>query len=464
MITVWINNQFMNNWIKLETLRIHDSLGPTADRCEMEVLYRAGSVMPEVGNIIEVFQDATKLFGGIITSIDATWVTGSYIRLMLQARDATLLMERKYISKTYTHLNGGALVRAILSDYVPQIVPHSSEFEEGSNIEIEPKTFDWVTVADAVDEIADITNRFWWVDPERKLHFVSHLSLPAPISLVDGVSNRNDIHDFSWSWSLDDTRNVVVFRDFGVQLPGNITTVVTKTGIEMRERPIIELSHEPFSLEDITVDVETAPGSNAYQRMVNRIDILEGNMEPEGSDGQLVQDEEGYSDDVFISFENKHIRFPRYRNKTPKIGDFGSGRKVKIVMKALAISDFADVHRDVESIAELQRREAPWGGSGEYWHVTSMKDVIVTNLWQMLSEQARRFFALYGKPVVTCRFKTLVPGWRAGQTISLKDSRLGLVGSGNRHLSCYVTDVIMTLIDANTIMYEVTISTRPKAI
>jgi hypothetical protein len=211
-VIVLINNSNLSADVVRGSINI--SLRPNGERSASVSFYL---VYPDIrdGDELEIFDGsqtvANKLFGGIINSYSAQMITPITDQYPVYQIDVSsdgygILPQRRIVNYTGTNKNATDIVRDVFEILSTETV-FEGYFRPGAAIST--YTAKYKTIAEVLDDMANVSGYAWYIDNSRNLFFDFHSAgESAPFELVQGGSFR-DFHELSWSGSLDNYANKV---------------------------------------------------------------------------------------------------------------------------------------------------------------------------------------------------------------------------------------------------------------
>lgn len=318
-----------------------------------------------VGNDIELWLSAEKVFGGIITSLKTTTRGDRNVIWHVECSDYTFLLNRALITERYED----STADVIIADLITQLNEVADETFTGNNvnapIDISSIGFNRLTVRQCIDKIAQLLNYYWYIDYDKDIHFFAKNSEVAPFSITD--DNGNFLYDsLEVTEDLNQIRNVVLLE--GAEIEGT-TRVEIYNAVE---------NQRAFPLANKYAHVPTV--------------YLNGSSVTVGIDF-LTADEDM---SVAWDFNQKYLRFIDTLNSTQSVMTSGIPLFPLIVQL-----------QDSTSISLY----------GEYQY--TKKDTTVRTRDEAIALASAQLDA-YAAPMVEGSFKTYTDGLRAGQIINIQ--------------------------------------------
>lgn len=176
-VEIYINGTEREN-IHWRTFQIKDRIDNQINELNFSLVIENGNA-PSISDDVEVYNGATKIFAGEILDV---------------SREMEGLKEvAKIIAVDYTHNLGRSLIVERFSDKTVNYIinylaeKYHPEFTSLSDCttEVQRITFDNISVKDAIEELANLTNYRWYVDYDKNIKFFSQYEENAPFDLTD---------------------------------------------------------------------------------------------------------------------------------------------------------------------------------------------------------------------------------------------------------------------------------------
>jgi hypothetical protein len=201
LYTVFINGVNRNAYIKKPSIRRHMAIGGGSRATSDFTTYdrTGGGYRPTIDETIDIFEGTDKFFGGTIVDTVEQWFRGTsgLNEVHVQCMDYGTLLDRRVVGKFYTLYLGGIPVITI-DDIV-------KNFLDGTGITYDPsgtpgadlgeQLFNYVTAAEALNQIHDKINADYYVDFWKVLRSVDNATGwgAAPYTISDNDGNFDSI-------------------------------------------------------------------------------------------------------------------------------------------------------------------------------------------------------------------------------------------------------------------------------
>lgn len=365
MIQILVNTVDVTDQIEQGTLEVVQRITNQVDSANFSVR-KAGSktLTPAYGDDVEIYDGATKIFGGTIISVQQAPTAGpGGIEYDVRCVDHTYAFDKTLASKTYT----GDSITDIITDLVASYAPTFTVANVSSGFIIEKIVFNQVPLSTCLKRLADIVNYDWYIDEEKDVHFFQKYANTAPFNLTD--TDGNHIYK-TLRRNSDGSQVANRIKVRGGEYNGSTyNDSITVSGNDSKAFTL------PYRFANLTVSLNTVAQSVG-------IDFID----------------DFTSKDVLYNFQEQMIRFENNLTAGDVIA-FSGNPKVPV---------FAVVE-DPVSIAEYGKIEK-----------LLRDDSIESN--DVARRRANAELYAYAEPVIDAKFKTYTAGLRAGMVISIESA------------------------------------------
>lgn len=216
MITVTIAGTDRTSLI--ESISITDVINSQVDEMRFTVIKGPGDTyVPALNDDIYVTRGGVRIFGGVVTSIEDTFIGENTLRYSITAIDYTFFLNRKLVVERYTNQT----INYIIADLVAKYATDFTTVNVAAPVNIASIAFNRITVSECLRKLADLVNYQWFVDYNKDIHFYSLDLKPAPFAAVDGNYIRESL---SIKKDIAQLRNRVIVQ--GGEVPATSRTVL----------------------------------------------------------------------------------------------------------------------------------------------------------------------------------------------------------------------------------------------
>lgn len=394
-ITLKINGTDRTSKVVWNTLQMSDVLNEKVDTLSFAINKHTGSTYaPAVGDTVELL-DTTTVYKGLILSIRKITDGHAVVRYEVDCVDNSYYLNRVLVAETYTSTTINDIIDDIVTNYAPTFTTTNVD----ADVAVETITFNRVSVTEALQKLAKLSNYSWYVDYNKDIHFFEKSTEPAPFNISD--TSNNYIYDsLEVSEDISQLRNRVFVR--GGEAEGDPRTESFNGD---GAKKFFKLSNKFANLPTITVG---------------------GVSQSVGVD--FLDDEADF--DVLWNFNETYIKF----TTVP-----GAGTN-NVEVTGIPLYDILVQVEDTASIATY--------GVSEF----ARTDTTIT------SKQEAKDFAIaeleaYGAKISEGSFSTYTSGLRSGQVITVNSTQRGV------NEDFLIQRVSFSMVSKNVGMYRVELAT-----
>ncbi len=205
--TLWdLMGDVTSPWLVEDGLTINHAIEERST-CEFSVVdpTRSYDFQPgqEVILTVAEYDDSFEIiFGGVILNVEIIKSKSLAWIWHLTCTDYHYIADSRVVSAAYTGLTAGEIVTDILSDVLEDEGITVGEIQNGASLE--DISFNYVSVAEAFDKLAELAGFTWWIDQYKRLYFVSRTSY----SSAWNVTNSSEIENLTYELGNPNYRNV----------------------------------------------------------------------------------------------------------------------------------------------------------------------------------------------------------------------------------------------------------------
>lgn len=390
---VKVNGEIKEN-IDTSSFSVEQNITTKIDIARLNFLNdKAGAYIPKISDEVEIYHDEKKIYAGIIDEISSTWGAGMEI-FEATLRDYTKKLEQRYVIESYRNKTISYIVKDIINKFVDDI---TDDFVDDVNITVSHIAYDYVRPADALRDLAKSSGYEWWVDYDKKLHFVPTGVSVAPFELGDDLHNHI-FNSLVLKKSDKQIKNTIYLK--GGDTVGTLTKDKLSDGDGLRKR---------FNLPYKYDEKPTVYLNDVSQKV--GIDFI---------------NEFGTADNfkVLYNFQEKVITFETAPAQDDKIEVEGLPlypilSKVRNNDTSKGVYEYKIIDKRIKSSDEARRR-------------------------------AEAELKAYSKTMEAGSFKTERAGLRAGHKITINSEKRNIVNE-----TYLISQIIINMVDGNTPIYSV---------
>jgi hypothetical protein len=387
------------NWNASSRLNQRTTMNMTViDLQGLESIYEGASV--------EMYDDTSKLFAGIVYSVRKYEAMPNTLYYDVQAVDNSALADKRIVVGAVENEYAGEIVRTLILPILAEEGVTEGDIQDGALIS--KAIFNYIKCSEALDQLKDLTGFNWKIDNDRKLNFFSRETNTSPFVLSNTIPHKS----FEQNSTMGDYRNRQYVR--GSQ---------GETAVQTLEKPSpkpdgqsqnfilrFPLAKKPFIFINSTQVADSDIGVNGLDTGKKWYFSYNSNT--------ITQD---HSETPLIATDVLEITYIGLRNLLLML-DNNSG-----------IDD---------------RRDKETGTSGIYESMSNEQTIKSTN---QAVQYGQGLIQKYGEISDTINFTTTVAGLEAGQLLTVNKPLFGV------NDSFLIESVNMSAWDGGSIEYQVTV-------
>lgn len=250
---IFINEVEKTSYLVDRSIKINDTVNA---RNTCSFLMRATiDHLPVSGQELKVKnQNEELIFAGIIANVKAADLEiPILLDISVDASGYSRYAERRTLANVYENVNQSDIVKAIIATKLSVFGVTEGEIQDGATIN--RISYNYMKCSAVLDELANMNGRIWWIDYEKKLHFVAKETFIAPFAISD--TNRKYI-------SMDKEKDDGAYRNTQIIRAGKGTTdLQTESFVGDGTRQTFNVAFPIQSIASITVNgVEKTFGIN----------------------------------------------------------------------------------------------------------------------------------------------------------------------------------------------------------
>lgn len=352
--------------VKKGTLSIDDKLDEQVNTCNMTLYDLDGNGRPLTDQPVEIVVNSRAVFSGWIVNPESDRVGGEFSEYPISCVDHTRLLDRRLVSATYLDIWDDDLIRLLVDEYAPD--DGIGTYHVARGVKIAQISFNYIPMSQAIKQIAALTQRSWYIDYLRDIHYFPLTQSQAPFDVLE---QGQEYKRLNISEDSTQVRNRVFVRG-GTELTTEPTVEAVKADGVQRQFLLAEKPH------DITVTLNGDPQTIGIKNIDSPADF-----------------------DFMLNYQEKYIECGS-STTTPAAGD------------ELEVSYNYDVPIliSVEDGVSIAANAAKTGGSGVFEHVIIDNQIAST---QQARDRATAELTSYSRDLVEASYITEETGLRSGQ-------------------------------------------------
>lgn len=202
------------------------------DTLNAEVISLDGSYRPVLGNEVIVTEDAVRIFGGLVQTVEESGLGGSTtgpISCRISAQDYSSYASRRYVSATLAAGTLKSMLTTLVNDYLDDygVVLHASQANGPTLAEV---TFTEQRANQVLDDLCDLAGYVWNIDYSKNLRAVASGEIACAYDVEDGDGHA--LGDVTVETTREDTyANRVYVRVTGAGPATSTETFVAADGV-----------------------------------------------------------------------------------------------------------------------------------------------------------------------------------------------------------------------------------------
>jgi hypothetical protein len=151
-------------------------------------------IRPSVGAEVTIQDGSTVIFAGTVDGITQESLDRRQaLRVAVECADWNQLADRRLVAEAFVTPGQtlGDIVRAIVATYLDEFGVTDTAVENGPVVD--RAIFNYQTVGEAFNELADLTGFAWYIDYGKDLHFFARETNTAPYALTDSSANWGEM-------------------------------------------------------------------------------------------------------------------------------------------------------------------------------------------------------------------------------------------------------------------------------
>lgn len=216
-VTIKINTVDKSSDIDTQSVVMQQVLTSQVDTLEFSIRRGSGSdYKPELLDDVLLEEDGVKLFGGVIVEIGEE-VKGRLEYVSVKCRDYAYEMDRKLVIEQYENMT----VEDIIADINTTYLTGFDITNVSCPLNVPYIRFNYEQPSKCLQQLAELVEYDWYVDPEKKIYFFSKSSFSAPFNLTD-TNGKYVYNSLKIRKNVNNIKNTIYVR--GGEYLGALTT------------------------------------------------------------------------------------------------------------------------------------------------------------------------------------------------------------------------------------------------
>lgn len=198
-----INTVDKSSSIDWTSLNKREGLTKEPDALSFIVKKTASKATPELGDDIELLEDAVKIFAGTITERRDFIVGGLIVGYDCTCKDLNQTFDRKLVVKSYENMTAQDIIEDIVDTFTTGFT--YVNIETGTPV-LGSVKFNYEQPSKCIQKIADLIGYDWYIDYDGDIHFFNETTYTAPFQIDDTSGN------LFWD-TLNFRRNIIELKN-----------------------------------------------------------------------------------------------------------------------------------------------------------------------------------------------------------------------------------------------------------
>jgi hypothetical protein len=371
MFEVLINSVDRTEYIKKGSLIIDDVLTSQTDVARFRIINK--DYKPSIGDSVIINYGGTREFGGRITDVRVS--DKVYREVEVDCTDWAVDLDRKKIAKVYLNNTAKEIIEDIIDTINLELgFSFTTNNVKGDTV-FSKVVFNYLEASKCIESLASTLNYHWYIDAFQDIHFFAKGEEIAPFKVED---NSEDVirETLTIDDSFSELRNRIIVR--GGEFEGNTRS---ETYITDGSQITFNLAYRYANLPTVELDSVA-------------LDVGLENLDNDELEAETI--------DAVWDFNQKYLRF----KNAPAVD-------LELYIEGNPLFPLVVVAESPESISEHGLKE----------HVIIDKSIKSTNY---AIDRGVSDLEAYKDGVQSGSFDTYSHGLRSGQTISIKNTKLGV--------------------------------------
>lgn len=183
MISVELNTVDISSYIKWNSIVVDITIDNQPSSASFEV--ESEEISPAFDDDIAIYDGTTKIFGGKVIGVSST-VRGVSQISRIECVDHQAEMDRNLASMVFEDTTVEDIIADLFDEYAPDFTYNNIT---GADYEIQRIVFNQVPLSNCLKRLAEITSSYWYISPDKDLHYFPRFQEEAPFNLDDDSGN-----------------------------------------------------------------------------------------------------------------------------------------------------------------------------------------------------------------------------------------------------------------------------------
>jgi len=212
-IVVKINTVDISNQVDFSSLTVNNNLYSDPDTAFFEIIKSSKKTyVPSAGDEIEIQDTGTVIFAGLLVKISKETI-GFIEKYSLEFKDWTEEIGNILVEQTYENDTVENIIADIFTDSNLSAYDGTTNVSDTTNVT--RIVFDNISVVEALDQLAELSGKHWYVSPAKKIYFFGDADIQAPFDLTD-TNGKYIYSSLKIDEDLTQIRNRVTVKGKGI--------------------------------------------------------------------------------------------------------------------------------------------------------------------------------------------------------------------------------------------------------
>lgn len=210
MLVIKKNGTDISSAIQWKTVQISEVLTKEVSKLQFTI-YKTpatSSLIPVVGDQIDMYENSTHIFGGTATAVDTTVQGGALLAYQVSCVDWSYKLNSKLVTKRYVNMDPADIIADVMTNFVPAGLGFTTSHVQRGNFQVASIKFNYEQVTQVLEKLAKQIGWEWYVDASKDIHFFLAENIPAPFN-IDETTGNIDWPSLDVSIDLTNMKNSV---------------------------------------------------------------------------------------------------------------------------------------------------------------------------------------------------------------------------------------------------------------
>ncbi|MDQ3158811.1 MAG: hypothetical protein M3P98_01580 [bacterium] len=203
-----INTVDRSSQIDWKSLAKTEGLTKEADSLSFVIKKTPSKTIPALGQDVELFEDAIKIFAGTITEKNDYNIGGILLGYTFTCKDKVHQLDRKLVVKAYENQTAQAILENIIDTFTTGIT--YTNIQAGTPT-LGSVKFNYEQPSKCIQKIADLIGYDWYIDVDGDLHFFNDTVSTAPFEIND-TDYKLEFGTLNFNGNILELKNSIVVR------------------------------------------------------------------------------------------------------------------------------------------------------------------------------------------------------------------------------------------------------------